>query len=59
MYMVRCEGIVYFIKKGSDAIYDFASMADDIYSCKNETSAIRRHLLEEAGILNTEEEDQY
>ena len=54
MYVVRCEGIVYFIEKDRDTIQDFIGMADDVYICKNETSAIRRHLLEQVGIIEGE-----
>lgn len=55
MYIVRCEGIVYFIEKDRDTIQDFIGMADDVYICKNETSAIRRHLLDQTGIITEEE----
>lgn len=55
MYIARCEGVAYFIEKDRDTINDFLGMADDIYACKNETSAIRRHLLEQVGIITEEE----
>lgn len=57
MYLVRCEGVTYFIEKDRDTIQDFIGMADDIYICKNETSAIRRHLLESLGMMYEEEEE--